>query len=1218
MNNKLTFILLFTFILSISVYTVNAEIFDSNPLLYDLKKANKIHVEEWQIKGALSAFYNGNYEIKCIALEKLIELKAVNYVKFDVLQNILDSEPGENLTELAIKAISLHRKKNMETFKKLLYLYKHGKYGPSYSFVEAFVNFDSIIAAEPFFFLNYINNGTYYEKKTAVQILASVVTKNPATLMTLLEKYSTSISDQINLLKDMAKEVRYDDLPIVSVLFQNLSVSNIKTTKKILNILKHLTYPITMYDIQYLKKLLNSNNYSLVKLVGEYIVNNNLFHSDQFNSIITIEPDKQNVNVKHIISKIKKQLEIKQKQFLDTFYDKYKSYIDDNTRRPYFRGEVYFHNTAELFNESNVKYMDFFLECLESEKSKYRQFGMFMIRNLSHLIDDPYPLFVKMTTNKHEDVRNKVYLTLHESLGKCSKCVPYHLERLSSRNTDRSYEAYMLFNPETKISNDQISQIVIKLNSENYYEVISACNALSRLGKRCSFASKHIVSLLNNSNRDVVYAAIRALGVISQNPEKHMHLIAQFLHSEKMDLRKAAVRSLARFGSKAHLYADDISKLLSVDDSRAIIAAARALRSIGKLEFKHAKKLVNILKYAKNRKATYTLVGDPYPDAMKSLESAGPYNTKLILFLLDSAFENYNFYDDYMFLAIYLSGGSDFVNKIIKYIQQKDVRYVKNKLGPEEISEISQISEILVQCENNSYIKDVIGKNISELVTNDYFLKNNQRTAKYILTNFQKAKSKYSRVINSALITRKQNEFIKYIYLSILIHSIAWMLLLIIYPYSKSIQALFFWNPMVRNIAGFGYINLIINITPFIKKRLLKPFRNSMVSNHLINSYSASGYYDSVKVNDVQLDDTFNLGHFKDKMHKRSIVYGDSGTGKTYFLSMLLRENNLNLIYLPAWKCENGVINAIRQILHDFGGDDKFIKSFLHSNTMGVVIDGINEVAHETRLLISQFFDAYENCSAIIATQEIQWVEPAGFKKYKMLSLKQEQLKSFMLSRWEIVRDNATISETNYYRNVNDFIKGVEYNKKLRHNIRGKTENNPMDITVACELISFNIRPKQSKIIQQYYEKVNSEYERVNFDISFPLSEFAMHILDLKLADKHYLEDEKFKNEYIILNKFKMVVPLLNYGDKLIEKWVFRHDKIKDFFLAYAFSKMSINDLTNLSIDPSYVNTFLMFFELELTSNLNELKEKIIEYAALTKSHTVSDAIVEKYFAYPR
>jgi hypothetical protein len=75
------------------------------------------------------------------------------------------------------------------------------------------------------------------------------------------------------------------------------------------------------------------------------------------------------------------------------------------------------------------------------------------------------------------------------------------------------------------------------------------------------------------------------------------------------------------------------------------------------------------------------------------------------------------------------------------------------------------------------------------------------------------------------------------------VHALFWTLLVVFYPRLPLVQALFFWNPWVRRIAGLGYVGLLLAWVPPLRRILFSPFRASLLSDAALENFSDVHYY---------------------------------------------------------------------------------------------------------------------------------------------------------------------------------------------------------------------------------------------------------------------------------------------------------------------------------------------------------------------------------------
>ncbi len=80
------------------------------------------------------------------------------------------------------------------------------------------------------------------------------------------------------------------------------------------------------------------------------------------------------------------------------------------------------------------------------------------------------------------------------------------------------------------------------------------------------------------------------------------------------------------------------------------------------------------------------------------------------------------------------------------------------------------------------------------------------------------------------------------------------------------------------------------------------------------------------------------------------------------------------------------------------------------------------------------------------------------------------------------------------------------------------------------------------------------------------------------------------------------------------KEWYFRHDKIMDFFLVQNFLGKSDGAETRLIDhigDPRFRGVYFLLATLLPVDDAKQLRERLIQYAADTKDHTVSDTFVQ-------
>jgi hypothetical protein len=166
-------------------------------------------------------------------------------------------------------------------------------------------------------------------------------------------------------------------------------------------------------------------------------------------------------------------------------------------------------------------------------------------------------------------------------------------------------------------------------------------------------------------------------------------------------------------------------------------------------------------------------------------------------------------------------------------------------------------------------------------------------------------------------------------------------------------------------------------------------------------------------------------------------------------------------------------------------------------------------------------------------------------------------------------------------------------------------------------MLSQGKTPDLFRLQEQQYKQMAEEFLNER-KYEFPLKKFSQAVYQMRLDDEKALSAEQFLQELESLEdeKYKMVVSRQWKDEKgeARKEWYFRHDKIMDFFLVQNFVGKS--DETEARLidhmgDPRFRGVYFLLATLLPVDDAKQLREKLIQYAADTKDHTVSDTFVQ-------
>ncbi len=841
----------------------------------------------------------------------------------------------------------------------------------------------------------------------------------------------------------------------------------------------------------------------------------------------------------------------------------------------------------------------------------------------------------------------------------------------------------------------------------------------------------NVAALLKDSDINVRSAAADALG--QMQAKDYAANVAALLKDSDINVRSAAADALGQMQAKD--YAANVAALLKDSNSGVPRVAAYAL---GQMQAKDI--ATNVAALLKDSDSEVRRV------AAYALLKLAPQGLPVIVQVLNAVRYYPSDVIQLRFLAHFIGGGDQNVQTLMQWVGKP--KTTPNDLTANQGREIMELFEEAWKLTDSfpelrqelaqqiAVVADLVRWQAQDIA----LLERHYQNLKH--GNYRQADT-VQRVINNL-------EFWKWFFLArniILIHLAIWLTLILAYPTFTQILAPLFWNPWVRRILGFGYIGLLLTWVPWLRHRLLQPFKPLLLADAGLDNFVEQAYFAEsfVKVprgssppltpprhrrvhtslhrlqkssdppKSTPLATSRGIlsavpsgGNPQDRtasptqwlplkrgtlialspflkrnliavppfvrnlipippflrgvrgdqnvvaalestvtpeiqpitqaiptLQGQIVLEGDSGLGKSMFLRHLVNNSQRIFVYLPAQKCDKGVIEAIYAKLRAQVDDTKFLKNLIYSGALDICIDGLNEVTADTRAKISQFAEGYFRGNMIMTTQPLEWIPPSTAKKYELQPLQREQIQQFLLSRhWGLARDamiNQNSVETRLIASVQSG-ESFQYEQACSNylaeafNEQQSPEDlaaakrilsNPMDLTLVALMLSQGQQPNLFRLQEQQYQLMAAEYLR-EWQHEFPLSRFSQAVYQMRLNDESTIPAEEFQPELTSLEdeKYKMVISRQWEDDKgkAQKNWYFRHDKIMEFFLVQNFlgGGEAVQERVNQHInDPRFRGVYLLLANLLPLDAALGLRERIIEYAANSKDHTLSDKFVQ-------
>jgi HEAT repeat protein len=710
--------------------------------------------------------------------------------------------------------------------------------------------------------------------------------------------------------------------------------------------------------------------------------------------------------------------------------------------------------------------------------------------------------------------------------------------------------------------------------AKNFIELLKSDNAnfrggaevaLGKLGAAAAPYTSDIIELLKSDYSDVRVAGVEALYGLGTAVTPYTKTVIELLKSEDPYVSSAAAKVIGDLDATAAPYADDIIELLKSDDSEVRSDAAKTLARLGtNILFEHSENLTHLLsnRSAETREVTSQLLRQgvkvPPSSTLMMLNSAHLQESERAERCLDAYLTAT---DPQQFLWVsWLGDRTESERRSLTSLEASErvklltgLNQACAKTKDEELRKIRQEIAVLVAA-----LVEGTGREWAEvsLLEESYRVLRNTGCA---------AEATVVQGELDAIEWWRKAQKIMWIFLG---HAAFWFGLVVLYPRSRTVQALFFWNKWVRCIAGCGYVHVVLILVPWLRRRLFLPFREALVQRGDVEEFNETAYFDGSEVRWGPRDhpQTSLVGKCFTGVKGQSLIEGQSGLGKTTLLRHLALDSQKTVVFIRATDCAEGVEEAIRRKLKGIASDSYFLRSLVHAGALDVLIDGINEASPDTRARISWFVEDYFKGNFMLTTQPMalaDWEPPRTARIYRLLPLRAEQIVAFLNKQWPIVENISQIS-LEEFRGETARI-SVEH---LVHETIADTLSpsinhpiglaNPMDATLAAELIARGQKPELERMLDQHFELARQTFAKNNPGRQFALSKFSERIYESVCAGKAEPNLEELEAERDCLVEHRLMLDrqtrrLQAERETMVRTWSFRHEKIRDYFLVPAF-----------------------------------------------------------------
>ncbi|MDI3561744.1 hypothetical protein [Bradyrhizobium sp. Arg816] len=482
---------------------------------------------------------------------------------------------------------------------------------------------------------------------------------------------------------------------------------------------------------------------------------------------------------------------------------------------------------------------------------------------------------------------------------------------------------------------------------------------------------------------------------------------------------------------------------------------------------------------------------------------------------------------------------------------------------------------------------------------------------------------------------------------SALVVWLAALVALVLMSRSANIRAFLLFHPFGRQLGLFGQVNTFIFAAPYLRRLFFRPYRSTMLGvlgQQDVSDYDEKAYFVGSGATPIQrggiaaqIRELDRQTVSQDSSPSASVVValrawkgrvvlvGPSGRGKTMFLRHhILWAGGIRepAIFATASSLRGDLRKAMLGRLSGAITDEGFLDSLVASGKLDVYIDGLNEVDAEARSAITDYVTARPGANIFLTTQPLERY-PGDAALFFLLPLTRTQVVEFLLTRGSNLPEGAKIRGDSFVAQAKAFVAerlaeadaqaatpedstGVERARALIDRL-----SNPMDLQTVAELLALGQRPDIWGLQKQRHRLVEKRYQDRTNGERFPLNAFSRSVYEARRDARTEVDEVRFPRIAEILLEEKQIQRYVSNDSSFkSDGYIFRHDKIRDFYTYKAFVVDPTLRVTHADDDKFSGVYDLLTVELPANEAI-ALREFLLESALDRSDHRLSDRYLE-------
>ena len=839
--------------------------------------------------------------------------------------------------------------------------------------------------------------------------------------------------------------------------------------------------------------------------------------------------------------------------------------------------------------------------------------------NLGEVVKEFVPQIEDLLGNSSWETRTAAAMTLGKLRHVAEGSVPKLVARLQDESWSVRAASARALGEIGEPSAPYISQIQRLLQDEEKNVRAAAAWALGNLGTASSASIPAIGARLEDQEAMARSAAVEALGKLGEPAASYIPQITTMITDNDWEVRSAAAKTLSNFGDKASASLPQIITLADDQDWYVRASTARALGELGAIAAQVLPQLVKLLhdQNGNVRSAAVSSIGkfgaaskpyapeilpllhDQHPGAryfaIKTLGNLGEMELTSISSMLAPIYADASQTAELRFLAHLAGAGKENIETLLQWIGRPGSNYpdpesltyreAKHTLetfeqawdSTESLPDVradlaEQIAVVAqTQAEQNEWThKDLplleplwnhlrqigsIHANVLQQILKDVYLKTFAQFLDSLDLESRKAEwlqtfEQYQR----RQLWKRRGLLVGGIGLA---HLIVWSVLLLLYPFSRTLQRSIVWNAPIRRALGLGYINWTLVHLPFLRQRLFTPFRHLLQAEAVLDRIDDTAYFAQCQVlqkSDVSIRNVHTaIPRFTGKI----ILEGKAGSGKTIFAWRLMKSSHRVSAYFRALSCPDGILQRIQHLLSDVTQDVKFLRKLVRYGAIDLCLDDLHELPPTARANHLHFLQYEFKGHALVLTQPLEWIgSTSSMQRYVLQPLAPAQIADFLVSCYTLLPESlrSEIPRAEYESACRDYIADILDPEQPfeRGYDNYQLLSNPFNLSMIAFLGAFGKAPNLQRLLHQYYDVMAETYTQAHQGVPFPFHQISEDVAWMHHhATLVFPPNTQWTAELDWMARFLMVVRIekVDLEGRSSMAWVFRHKKIMDFFV---------------------------------------------------------------------